>query len=112
MDVGAVHGWKGRGSPYACVDARARQRPHEWQRAVDSPAPEHVAVEELIRVMRPQPCFPLAVANLLTPVRLHGGAVVMPHQRRRSEADLPAPPLQPPAHIDVIPGAKVGGIEA
>ena len=112
MDVGAVDRRERRRAPDAGVDARAPQRPHERQRAVDAAAPQHAPVEELLRVVRHQPRFALAVADLLPPVRLHRRAVVVPDERRRREADLPAPRLQPPAHVHVVAGAQVDRIEA
>jgi hypothetical protein len=59
-----------------------------------------------------QPGLPLAVADLLGPVRFHARSVVMPYERGRSEADLPAPRLQPPADVHVIARSKVDWIEA
>ena len=112
VHVGAVHRRERRGAPDAGVDARAPERSHERQRAVDAAAPQHPAVEELLRVMRHQPGLAFAVADLLPPVRLHRRAVVMPDERRRREADLPAPRLQPPAHIHIVAGAEVDRVEA
>ena len=82
---------KRRRAPDAGVDAPARQRPHERQRAVDAAAPEHLAADELLRMMRVEPGLAFAVADLLPPVGLHRGAVVMPDERRRREADRAAP---------------------
>ena len=70
VDVRAVDRRERRRAPDAGVDARAPQRTDEGQRTVDASAPQHVAVEELLRVMRHQPGFALAVADLLRPVRL------------------------------------------
>ena len=112
MDVGPVDGRKGRRSPDAGVDLRARQRADERQRTVDASAPQHVPVEELLRMMGHQPRFALAVADLLPPVRLDRRPVVMPDERRSRESDLPAPRLQPPAHVDIVAGAQVDRVEA
>ena len=101
-----------RRAPHAGVDAIATERADERQRAVDAAAPQHPAVEEFLRMVRHQPRFAFAVADLLAPVRLHRRAVVMPDQRRRREADLPAARLQPPAHVDVVAGAEVDRVEA
>ena len=61
--------------------------------------------------MRHQPGLAFAVAELLAPVRLHRRAMVMPDERRRRESDLPASCLQPPAHIHIVAGTQVNGIE-
>ena len=63
-------------------------------------------------MMREQPTFAFAVADLLTPVRADAGAVVMPHECRRREPDLPAACLRSPAHIHIVAGAKIDRIEA
>ena len=112
MHVGAIDRRKRRRAPHAGVDALAPERAHERQRAVDPPAPQHAAVEELVRMVRHQPAFAFAVADLLAPVRADRRAMVMPHQRRRREADLPAARLQPPAHVHIVAGAEVDRIEA
>ena len=112
MHVGAVDRREGRRAPDAGVDARAPQRTDERQRAVDASAPQHVAVEELLRVVRHQPRLAFAVADLLPPVRLDRRAMVMPDERRRREADLPAARLQPPAHVDIVAGAEIDRVEA
>src|SRR5262245_3058253 len=70
MQVGAIDRRKRRRSPDAGVDARAPERAYERQRTVDASVPEHVAVEELLGVMRHQPRLALAVADLLAPVGL------------------------------------------
>ena len=49
VDVGAVDRRERRRAPDAGVDARAPERAHERQRAVDAAAPQHAAVEELLR---------------------------------------------------------------
>src|SRR4051812_43580922 len=90
MHVGAVDRWKRRRAPDAGVDARAPERSHERQRTVNPAVPQHVAVEKLLGMMCHQPRLTFAVADLLSPVRLHRGAVVMPHEGRGGEADLPA----------------------
>ena len=112
MHVGAIDRRKRRRPPDARVDARPGKRPHERERAVNPPAPKQVAVEELFRMMRHQPGFALTVADLLAPVRGHRGAMPMPDQRGRSEADLPAPRLQPPAHIHIVAGPEVDWVES
>src|SRR5712692_1237562 len=112
MYVGSIHRRKSRGAPDTGIDTRAPERPHEWKRAVDAAAPEHVSVEELLRVVGHQPGFALAVAYLLRPVRLHARPMVVPHERRRGEADLPPPRLQPPADVHIVAGAEVDRIEA
>ena len=38
--------------------------------------------------------------------------MVVPHQRRRRKADLPAARLQPPAHIHIVARAQVDRVEA
>ena len=112
MDVGAVDRRERRRAPDARVDACAPERTHERQRAVDAAAPQHAPVEKLFGMVGHQPAFALAVADLLTPVRLHRRAMVMPDERRRREADLPAARLQPPAHVHIVAGAQVDRIEA
>ncbi len=37
---------------------------------------------------------------------------MMPHDRRRAEPQCPTALPQPPAHIDVIPGGAISGIES
>ena len=90
----------------------APERSHERQRAVDAAAPQHVPVEELLGVVRHQPGFAFAVADLLAPVRVDRRPVVVPDERRRRKSDPPSARLQPPAHIDVVAGAEVDGVEA
>src|SRR4029078_13486075 len=63
-------------------------------------------------MMGHQPGLTLAVADLLAPIRLHGSAMVMPHERGRSEPDFPPTRLQTPADVDVVAGAEVNRIEA
>ena len=63
-------------------------------------------------MVRHQPGLALAVADLLPPVRLHRRAVVVPDERRRGESDLPAPRLQPPAHVHIVSRAEVDRVEA
>src|SRR6476620_8936707 len=90
MYVLPVDRWKRRRAPDARVDPFVPERPDEGQRTVDASVPEHPPVEELLGVMRHQPAFALAVADLLTPVGFDRGTMVMPDERRRGEADLPA----------------------
>src|SRR5215218_3681609 len=59
-----------------------------------------------------QPRFAFAVPDLLTPIRACGRTVPMPHERRRSKADLPALRLNPPANIDIVAGPSKQPIEA
>ena len=63
-------------------------------------------------MMRHQPRLAFAVADLLPPVRLDRRAMVMPDERRRREADLPAARLQPPAHVHIVAGAEIDRVEA
>ncbi len=74
--------------------------------------PQHLAAEELLGVMRVEPGFPLAIADLLVPVRFHARAAVVPHERRRRESDAQPLGLQPPADIDVVARAEVDRVEA
>ena len=82
------------------------------QRAVDPAVPQHRAVNELLRVMRIEPRLALAVADLLTPIRLHRRTMVVPDERRRREADSLLPGLQSPAHVHVVAGAQVHRVES
>jgi hypothetical protein len=61
--------------------------------------------------MRHQPAFAFAVADLLTPIRVDGCAMVVPHEGRCRESNLPAACLQAPAHVDIVSRAKIYGIE-
>src|SRR6185503_11117014 len=94
MNVGAVDRRKRGRSPDARIDLGAPQRSHERQRTVDAAAPQHLPVEKLVGMMRHQPAFAFAVADLLAPVGFHRGTMVMPDERRRRKAKLPAARLQ------------------
>ncbi len=63
-------------------------------------------------MVRHQPAFALAVADLLAPVRLYRCTVVMPDERGGRKADSPAASLQSPAHVDIVAGAEIDRIEA
>ena len=74
--------------------SRAPERSHERQRAVDAAAPQHAAVEELVRVMRHQPAFRLrrsrpAGASRPSPTS-DGDARRAPPTRSRSSSRAPA----------------------
>ena len=111
MDVGPVHGGERGRPPDTGVDLRTVQRADERQRTVDASAPQHVPVEEFLRMMGHQPRFAFAVANLLPPVALDRRAMVMPDERRPRKSDFPAPCLHAPAHVDVVAGAQINRIE-
>ena len=51
------------------------------------------------------------VAQLLPPISAHGGAMVVPDERRRHELDLSAGRLKPPADVDVVTSAQVDRVE-
>ncbi len=112
MRVGAVDGRERRRAEDAGVHAAAGERAHKRQRTVDPAAPQHLPANELLGMVRFEPGLAFAVAGLLPPVALHGGAVVMPDQRRRRKADGVAARLQAPADVDVVAGAQVDRIEA
>src|SRR3990172_928877 len=63
-------------------------------------------------MVRHQPRFAFAIAHLLAPIRLDRRAMVMPDEGGRSEPDLPAAGLQPPADIHIVAGAEVNRIES
>src|SRR5262249_3067603 len=111
MHVGPIHGRKRRRAPDAGINAGSPKRPDDRQRTVDASAPQHVPVENLLRVMGHQPGLALTVPYLLMPVGLHLRSMVVPDQRGRRKANLPAARLQPPADIDVIARAKIDWIE-
>ena len=108
----AVDRREGRAAPLAGVDVGVEQRLDEGQRAVDVAAPLDPRADELLGVVRLQPHLALPVAHLLAPEGADRGAVVVPDQRRRGEADGAAGALQPPAHVHVVAGAQVDGVEA
>ncbi len=110
--VGAVDRGEGRRAPHAGVDAPAGQGAHERQRAVDAAAPQHLAAHELLGMVGVEPGLAFAVADLLAPVALHRGAMVVPDERGRGKADGAARGLQPPAHVDVVAGPQVDRVEA
>ncbi len=62
-------------------------------------------------MMRHQPAFAFAVADLLTPIGVDGCAMVVPHERRCRESDLPAACLQAPAHVHIVSRAQIHGVE-
>ena len=99
-------------APDAGVDAFPDSRAQKRQRAVDPAMPQHLAAEELLRVMRIEPRFTFAVADLLAPVGFHARAAVVPDERRGRKPDAEPLGLQPPADIDVVAGAKVDRVEA
>ncbi len=107
MRVGAVDRREGRRAEHAGVDATAGQRADKRQRAVDAAAPQHLAADELLGMVRFEPGLAFAVAGLLSPVALHRGAMVVPDERRRRKADGVAARLQAPADVDVVAGAQV-----
>ena len=112
VDVGSVNRRERRRAPHARVDALTPERAHKRQRAVDAAPPQHVAVQEFLRVMGHQPALAFTVADLLPPVGRHRGAVVVPNERGRGEPDPPAPRLQSPAHVHIVTGAQVERVEA
>ena len=88
MRVGAIDRREAGGAERAGVDAFRPQRSHKWQRAVDVAVPVDAAADEFVRMLAHQPGFTFAVANLLPPVGACRGAMPMPHERRRREADF------------------------
>src|SRR3954467_15176865 len=100
MHVGPVNGRERSRAPDTGIDAAARKRTDERQRAIDPPAPEHVAAHEFLRMVRVQPRLAFAVTALLPPVRLDGRPMVMPDERRWCESDPLMLGLQAPAHVD------------
>src|SRR4030095_14955300 len=111
MDVGPVYRWKSGHAPRARIDPRAPERPDERQWAVDSTVPQHASVEELLRMLPQEPGLALAVADLLPPVRGNGRPMVVPNERGRGKANLPASGLQPPADVDVVSRTQKRRIE-
>src|SRR3989442_9632728 len=86
-----------------------RKHPHKFNpwghtfRPVDATGPEGVAPGiELVRVLPLQEGLGLAVSDLLSPVRLHRWATMVPDDRRRAEADPVAPLEQAPADVHVV----------
>src|SRR5687767_10879841 len=88
IHVGPVHGRERGGSPHAAVDAPARERTHERQRAVNPSPPDHVPPNELLRMMRIEPGLPFSVPDLLAPIGPDRRTMVVPDERRWRESDL------------------------
>src|SRR5688572_11182948 len=61
--------------------------------------------------LRVQQRLGLAVPLLLLPIPTQCGAAVVPHDRRRTEAELPPAVAYPPAHVDVIARRPEQGVE-
>src|SRR5687767_10975830 len=98
-------------APDAGVDAFPDSRAQERQWTVDPAMPQHPAAEKFLRVMRIEPRFALAVADLLAPVGFYAWAAVVPDERGGRKPDAEPLGLQPPADIDVVSGAKVDRVE-
>src|SRR5207249_7514611 len=111
-----VEGLKQTATENATVDHRTPQREQRGEERVDAPVdpaappgvPEGV---EPLRVLEVEEAFGLAVASLLADVGLDGVAPEVPHHGRGTEGDAVAALLKAPAHIHVVAGRAVDGIE-
>ena len=70
----------------AGIDA-ALCRAQERQRTVDTAVPHHVSCQELLGVVRVEPRFPFAVADLLSPEGPNAVAVAVPDECGRGKPD-------------------------
>ena len=99
--AGLVHGLVGRRPVDPPIDAVPGER--RRQRVVDPAAPAGGADRrEAFGVSRFDERLAAPVAGLLAKVPAQARAAVVPHHRRRMEADLPAAVQRPPAEVDVV----------
>src|ERR1044071_9458360 len=95
-----IQALKGRQTPDPVINP-ARTPPHIGH-PIHPPGPLHVPGQVVL--LRPFPLqhrVRLPIALLLPPIRLHRVPPMMPHHRRRTEPQRPAPLLQPPTHIHI-----------
>src|SRR5436190_14983097 len=104
MRIEAIDRRKCSAAPSTSVEPQAGQRPDERQRAVDVSMPDGPPADEFIRVKGFQPAFALAIADLLAPIGLQRCSVMVPDERRWSEANLAATRLQAPADVHIVTG--------
>src|SRR5262245_55151097 len=91
--TGAVDRRKRRRATDARGVALSVSRAQNRQRAGNPSAPQQLAAQKLLWMMRIEPRFPFAVADLLVPVRFHAWTAVVPHERRRCKPDAEPPCL-------------------